>query len=80
MGIEGSLHHDQPRLRQGLQEDLTIPPCQHAVVEDDGDAAILLRADETTDALPEFEHGFRHGVLHKGIAVTFADLFKPRFD
>ena len=50
---------------------------ENPVIENDGDAVIFLGADQASDALAQFQNGFRHRIFHEWIAPAFLDGFEP---
>jgi hypothetical protein len=62
-------HHLHRALRQRSQEGAPVVLREHARVEADDDAFVLLGADEAADALAEFEDGFGERVVAEGVAA-----------
>ena len=54
--------------------------CQDPRVEDDDDAFVLLRANEATDTLAEFQNRLRERILGEWIPAAAFDFLEPCFD
>ena len=67
-------------LRQRFQKRGAVAFRQHAGVEDDDDAAVLLRANEPPDALAQFQDRLGQRILGERIAALRLDQLQPRLE
>ena len=61
---------------QGIEESFAVGFGCDAGVEDDDDSFVLFGADESSEALFEFEDGFGELIVEEGVPAVDSDLFE----
>ena len=62
-----------------MKEVTSIGLAEQAGVENNQMSFVILAADQTTQALPEFSERFRDGKIGKGVSASAADVFEACF-
>src|SRR6267142_2823543 len=75
--ISNNLHRT---FRQRIEKGLAVLLRQNPVVQNHDDARVRLRADQASDALPEFQDRLGQRKFAEGISTARLDPLQPRLD